>query len=212
MLLFSTQEYAFLRLPDAYSTGSSAMPQKMNPDLLELTRGKTGRVIGNATALLMAVKGLPLAYNKDLQETQEPLFDSTETMVSLLPLVEGWVQSVEFNFERMQEAAETGYTNAFATATYLARKGVPFRIAHEQVGKGVRLALAKQCELQDLSIDELRDIDSHFEDDFYSFVKLDNVLRIHDVSGGTASARVQEAIVAARKKAGCLGAEAHAHA
>jgi argininosuccinate lyase len=212
MLLFSTQEYGFLRLPEAYSTGSSAMPQKLNGDLLELTRAKAARVIGDATALLTTMKGLPLAYNKDLQETQEPLFHAAETVVSLLPLVTGWMQSVEFNFERMQAAAETGYMNAFAAATYLARKGVPFRIAHEQVGKAVRLAFDKHCELQDLSLEELQGIDSHFAEDFYPFVKLGNVLANHDVPGGTAPARVKEAISAARKKAGTIREEAHAHA
>jgi len=212
MLLFSSQEYGFLHLPEAYSTGSSAMPQKMNGDLLELTRGKAGRVIGDATALLITMKGLPLAYNKDLQETQEPLFHATETVISLLPLVTGWMEQVEFNCERMQKAADTGYLNAFAAATYLVRKGVPFRIAHEQVGKAVRAALEKRCELQDLSVEELQAIDSHFDCGFYDFVKLDNVLAIHDVSGGTAPARVSDAIAAARKKAGTLREEAHAHA
>ena len=214
MLLFSSQEYGFLRLPESYSTGSSAMPQKMNGDLLELTRGKAGRVIGDATSLLITMKGLPLAYNKDLQETQEPLFHATETVISLLPLVTGWMESVEFNFERMQKAADTGYMNAFAAATYLVRKGVPFRIAHEQVGKAVRAALEKDksCELQGLSIQELKAIDSHFDHDFYDFVKLDNVLAIHEVPGGTAPARVREAIATARKKAGTLHEEAHAHA
>ena len=213
MLLFSSQEYGFLHLPEAYSTGSSAMPQKMNGDLLELTRGKAGRVIGDATALLITTKGLPLAYNKDLQETQEPLFHATETVISLLPLVTGWAQAVEFNFGRMQEAAETGYMDAFAAATYLVRKGVPFRIAHEQVGKAVRAALDKSCELGGLSLDELQNIDSHFAPDFYDFVKLTNVLAIHDVPGGTAPARVREAVAAARKKVGMLvSQEAHAHA
>jgi argininosuccinate lyase len=212
MLLFSSQEYGFLHLPEAYSTGSSAMPQKMNGDLLELTRGKAGRVIGDATALLIATKGLPLAYNKDLQETQEPLFHATETMISLLPLVTGWMESVEFNLERMQQAAETGFMNAFAAATYLVRKGVPFRIAHELVGKAVRVALDKQCELQDLPLGGLQQIDTHFDSDFYDFVKLKNVLAIHDVPGGTAPGRVRQAITAARKKAGALHEEAHAHA
>ncbi|HEV8422687.1 MAG TPA: argininosuccinate lyase, partial [Chthoniobacterales bacterium] len=129
MLLFSSQEYRFLHLPEAYSTGSSAMPQKMNGDLLELTRAKAGRVIGDATALMITTKGLPLAYNKDLQETQEPLFHATETIALLLPLITGWMSAVEFNFERMQGAASTGHMNAFAAATYLTRKGVPFRIA-----------------------------------------------------------------------------------
>ncbi len=212
MLLFAAQEYGFLNLPEAYSTGSSAMPQKMNGDLLELVRGKAGRVIADATALMISMKGLPLAYNKDLQETQEPLFHATETVLSLLPLVTGWMQSVECDFERMQKAAETGYMNAFAAATYLVRKGVPFRIAHEQVGKAVRTALDKQCELQYLPLEELQNIDSHFSQDFFDFVKLENVLAIHDVPGGTAPARVHQALAAGRKKAGALDEEAHAHA
>ena len=212
MLLFSTQEYGFVRLPEAYSTGSSAMPQKMNGDLLELARGKASRVIGDATSLLIAMKGLPLAYNKDLQETQEPLFHATETVVSLLPLITGWMQAVEFDFERMKTATESGYMNAFAAATYLVRKGVPFRIAHEQVGKAVCAALDKKCELQDLKLDELRAIDKHFSEDFHDFVKLENVLAIHDVSGGTAPARVKEAIAAARAKLSSACEEAHAHA
>jgi argininosuccinate lyase len=212
MLLFSTQEYGFIHLPEAFSTGSSAMPQKMNGDLLELTRGKAARVIGDATSLLIATKGLPLAYNKDLQETQEPLFHATETIVSLLPLVTGWMEAVEFNLEHIRKATETGYMNAFAAATYLVRKTVPFRIAHEQVGKAVRLALDKQCELQGLKLDELRNIDSHFAGDFYDFVKLENVLAIHDVPGGTAPARVKEAITATRKKLSSVCEEAHAHA
>jgi argininosuccinate lyase len=212
MLLFSTQEYGFIRLPEAYSTGSSAMPQKMNGDLLELVRGKAGRVIGDANALLITTKGLPLAYNKDLQETQEPLFHAAETVLSLLPLVVRWMTSVEFDFARMQKAAETGYMNAFAAATYLVRRGVPFRIAHEQVGKAVRLALDKSCELQGLMLAELRNIDSHFENDFFDFVKLENVLAIHDVPGGTAPARVREALAAARKRLTSACEEAHAHA
>jgi argininosuccinate lyase len=212
MLLFSSQEYGLMHLPEAYSTGSSAMPQKVNGDLLELTRAKAARVIGDATALMITTKGLPLAYNKDLQETQEPLFHATETIALLLPLVAGWMGAVEFNLERMHKAATTGHMNAFAAATYLARKGVPFRIAHEQVGKAVRLALDKHCELQDLSLEELKGIDTHFSEDFYAFVTLENVLAIHDVPGGTAPARVREALSAARKKLGAIREEAHAHA
>jgi len=162
--------------------------------------------------LLITTKGLPLAYNKDLQETQEPLFHAAESVMSLLPLVTGWMKSVDFDFERMQKAAETGYMNAFAAATYLVRKGVPFRIAHEQVGKAVRLALDKSCELQGLSLDELKQIDSHFERDFYDFIKLENVLAIHDVPGGTAPARVREALAAAKKRLTPRCEDAHAHA
>ena len=212
MLLFSTQEYGFIHAPEAFSTGSSAMPQKMNGDLLELTRGKAGRILGSTTALLVCVKGLPLAYNKDMQETQEPLFHITETVVSLIPLITGWMQSAEFDFPRMQKAAQTGYMNAFAAATYLVRKGVPFRMAHEIVGKAVRLALDQQCELQDLKLAELQQLDSHFGEDFFEFVALKNVLAIHDVTGGTAPARVKEAIAAARKRLGSVHEEAHAHA
>ena len=212
MLMFSSQEYGFLHLPEAYSTGSSAMPQKINGDLLELTRAKAGRVIGDATALMIITKGLPLAYNKDLQETQEPLFHATETIALLLPLVTGWMGTVEFNFERMHKAAATGQMNAFAAATYLTNKGIPFRIAHEQIGKAVRLALDKQCELQDLQLEELRNIDNHFSDDFYAFVTLENVLAIHDVPGGTAPLRVREALAAARKKLESVHEETHAHA
>src|SRR5439155_15195516 len=178
----------------------------------ELTRGKAGRMIGDATALLITTKGLPLAYNKDLQETQEPLFHAAETMLSLLPLVTEWMKAVEFDLERMHKAGESGYMNAFAAATYLVRKGVPFRIAHEQVGKAVRLALDKSCELQALSLIDLREIDSHFDSDFVDFVKLENVLAIHDVPGGTAPARVRQAIASARKRLTRSCEEAHAHA
>lgn len=212
MLLFSSQEYGFLHLPEAYSTGSSAMPQKMNGDLLELTRAKAGRLIGDATALMITTKALPLAYNKDLQETQEPLFHATETIALLLPVVTGWMGAVEFNLERMQTASSSGHMNAFAAATYLTRKGVPFRIAHEQIGKAVRLALDKRCELQKLPLEQLRNLDSHFDDDFFEFVKLENVLAIHDVAGGTAPSRVREALAAARKKLDFVQEEAHAHA
>jgi argininosuccinate lyase len=212
MLIFASQEYGFIRLPEAYSTGSSAMPQKMNGDLLELVRGKAGRVIGDATALLVTAKGLPLAYNKDLQETQEPLFHAAETVLSLVRLATGWMESAEFNLDRMHTAAGTGYMNAFAAATYLVKKGVPFRIAHEQVGKAVRIALDRQVELDALPLEELRAIDANFGPDFYESITLGNVLAIHDVAGGTAPARVRQALSAARKRAAGLNQEAHAHA
>ena len=136
MILFSTQEYGFIGLPEAYSTGSSAMPQKKNPDLLELVRGKSGRVTGNAIALMTTVKGLPLAYNKDMQETQEPLFAAADTMLQMLPLVTGWMKAAEFHRERMQEAASSGFMNAWAGATYLVKKGVPFKAFAREDWKG----------------------------------------------------------------------------
>ena len=212
MILFSSQEFGFIHLPEAYSTGSSAMPQKKNPDLPELARGKAGRVIGNVTALLATVKGLPLAYNKDLQETQEPLFDAADAMMSLLPMVTGWMKAVEFDFERMQQAVESGFMNAWAAATYLVNRGIPFRMAHELVGKAVRLAIERDCELQDLPLTELRELSSAFDQDFYPCLNLESVLAIHDVPGGTAPARVRQAISDAKHKVESIREQAHAHA
>jgi argininosuccinate lyase len=212
MILFSTEEYNFIHLPEAYSTGSSAMPQKMNADLLELTRAKAARVIGHATALQITLKGLPLAYNKDLQETQEPLFQAAESMLSLLPLIQGWMKAVEFNRQRMQAAAETGFMNAWAAATYLVRRGVPFRLAHEQVGKAVQLCLEKHCQLADLSIEELQNLSPALQEDFYACLTLPAVLAIHDVPGGTAPSRVRQAISDAKQKLESIRGGIHAHA
>jgi argininosuccinate lyase len=212
MILFSSQEFGFVGLPEAYSTGSSAMPQKKNPDFLELTRGKAARVIGNATTLLITLKGLPLAYNKDLQETQEPLFEATETLLSLVPLAAGWTQAVEFNYERMQDAAQSGFMNAWAAATYLVQKGVPSRLAHEQIGKAVQLCLERECELEDLPLDDLRALNPAFERDFPDCLTLAAVLSMHDVPGGTAPARVRHAIAVAKHKVESLLEEVHAHA
>lgn len=212
MILFATQEFGFVHLPEPYSTGSSAMPQKKNPDLLELVRGQSARVIGDATALMVAVKGLPLAYNKDLQETQEPLFHATDIALSVLPLVTGWMTSVEFNFDRMQQAADSGFMNAWAAATYLVQRGVPFRLAHEQIGRAVQICLDKGCELQDLSLADLQQVNPAIVQDFYAALRLESVLAIHDVLGGTAPARVRQAIAEARAKIELMREETHAHA
>jgi argininosuccinate lyase len=212
MIIFSTQEFGFVQLPEAYSTGSSAMPQKKNPDLLELVRGKTGRVIGSAMALIVALKGLPLAYNKDLQETQEPLFDATDTALGLLPLVAGWMRAVDFDHQRMNEAAQSGFMNAWAAATYLVNRGVPSRVAHEQIGKAVKLCVEKHCELQDLTLEELRALNPVFDESFRDCLKPASVLAIHDVVGGTAPAQVRQGIAAARKKIEALREEVNFHA
>jgi argininosuccinate lyase len=212
MIIFSTQEFGFVQLPEAYSTGSSAMPQKKNPDLLELVRAKAGRVIGNATTLMITLKGLPLAYNKDLQETQEPLFEATDTTVGLLPLVAGFLKAVELNHQSMNEAAQAGFINAWAAATYLVNRGVPSRLAHEQIGKAVKLCLKKNCELQDLTLDDLRSLNPAFDERFGDCLKPASVLAIHDVVGGTAPARVKKAIAAAREKIAALRGEVYAHA
>jgi len=212
MILFSSQEYGFLELPEAYSTGSSAMPQKKNPDLLELVRGKSGRVLGNATALMVTVKGLPLAYNKDLQETQEPLFDATDTLLQMLPLVAGWMKSVEFHHETMQQAAQSGFMNAWAAATYLVKRGVPSRLAHERIGKAVQMCLERGCELHQLTLRDLQTLSPAFGEDFFESLTLASVLAVHDVPGGTAPTRVRQAIGAAREKIESLREEVHAHA
>jgi argininosuccinate lyase len=214
MIIFSSQEFGFVRLPEAYSTGSSAMPQKKNPDLLELVRGKTGLMIGNATALAVTLKGLPLAYNKDLQETQEPLFASAEMALALLPLVAGWMKAVEFDHKRMNEAAQSGFMNAWAAATYLVNRGVPSRLSHEIVGKAVKLCLEKNRELQDLALNELRALNPAFDETFHECLQPAAVLAIHDVVGGTAPARVRQGIAAAKKQIESLREEVkiHAHA
>ena len=151
LILFSTTEFGFVKLPEEYSTGSSAMPQKKNPDALELIRGKAGTLWSDATALVMSVKGLPLAYNKDLQETQQPIFAAAGQVSSMLRVATGFMAAVEFDYGRMQRAATRGFMNAMAAAAHLVRQGVPFRRAHELVGKAVRFCLEKSCELEQLS-------------------------------------------------------------
>ena len=212
MILFSSQEYGFIGLPEAYSTGSSAMPQKKNPDLLELVRGKSGRVVGHATALMVTVKGLPLAYNKDLQESQEPVFEAAETLLQMLPLVTGWMKAAEFHLDTMQRSAQSGFMNAWAAATYLVARGIPSRLAHERIGKAVQMCLERNCELHELPLDQLRSLSPAFGEDFYESLTLKSVLAVHDVPGGTAPNRVQQAIGAARKKINSLREEVHAHA
>jgi argininosuccinate lyase len=210
MILFSTQEFGFLGLPESYSTGSSAMPQKKNPDLLELVRGKAGKILGNAAALAVTMKGLPLAYNKDLQETQQPIFDSADTLLQMLPLVTEWMRAVEFHYDRMLQSAQSGFMNAWAAATYLVRRGVPSRLAHEKIGKAVQMCLERNCELQDLPLADLQSLSPAFNDGFYGALKLESVLAIHDVPGGTAPGRVREAMNAARNKITALRQEVHA--
>jgi argininosuccinate lyase len=211
MILFSSQEFGFVHLPEAYSTGSSAMPQKKNPDLLELTRAKVGRVVGSATALLITMKGLPLAYNKDLQETQEPLFDAAESLLALLPLVAAWVKSVEFDYERMRQASQTGFMNAWSAATCLVKRGIPSRIAHELVGKAVQLAVERNCELQDLPLADLQALSPVFDKGIYQSLGLDAVLAIHDVPGGTGPARVRQAIAEAKLRIDSIREQVHAN-
>ncbi|MGD0215723.1 MAG: argininosuccinate lyase [Terriglobales bacterium] len=206
MILFSTPAYGFVELPEPYSTGSSAMPQKKNPDLLELMRGKAARVMGCATTLQTLMKGLPLAYNKDLQETQEPVFSASDTIIGLLPLVTGFMNTVEFNDAKMNQAAQTGFMNAWSAAAYLVERGVPSRLAHEAVGKAVALAVERGCELQKLPLADLQAIHANFDAGFHSHLGLTEVLALHDVPGGTAPRHVKRALQNARERVAGLRA------
>jgi argininosuccinate lyase len=201
--LFATAEYSFVTLPEAFSTGSSAMPQKKNPDLTELIRAKVGRIHGAAQAVTLLLKGLPLAYNKDMQETQEPAF-SVDFVAPMLTLVARFTAALTFNRQRMNEAAQSGYLNAMAAATYLVHKGVPFRTAHEKIGNAVRFALEKGVELNDLTLDELRAFGTEFDQDFFAAITLDATLDCHDVIGGTARNRVAQALAAATERIAAL--------
>jgi argininosuccinate lyase len=201
--LFATAEYGFVVLPEAFSTGSSAMPQKKNPDLTELIRAKVGRIHGAAQAVTLQLKGLPLAYNKDMQETQEPAF-AVEFVPSMLRLVARFTAAIQFNRERMAEAAQSGYLNAMAAATYLVHKGVPFRTAHEKIGNAVRFALQERVELRDLTINELRAFGPEFDEDFFSAITLNATLDCHDVIGGTARERVHQALSEATERIAAL--------
>ena len=211
--LFATAEFNFVTLPEAFSTGSSAMPQKKNPDLTELLRAKVGRIHGAAEAVTLQLKGLPLAYNKDMQETQEPAF-SVEFVPQMLSLLARFTAALQFNRERMSAAAESGYLNAMAAATYLVHKGVPFRTAHEKIGSAVRFALEKGVELGELPLDELREFGSEFDQDFYDAVTITATLDCHNVIGGTARLRVRQALadVSARIDALVASQEEAVHA
>ncbi len=201
--LFATAEFGFVNLPEAFSTGSSAMPQKKNPDLTELLRAKVGRLNGAAQTVTVQLKGLPLAYNKDMQETQEPVF-AADFVPQMLRLVARFTTALQFNRERMSHAAQSGYLNAMAAATYLVHKGVPFRLAHEKIGNSVRYALEKGVELGELTLAELHQFGAEFSEDFYAAIALDATLDCHDVVGGTARDRVKAALDAATARIAAL--------
>jgi argininosuccinate lyase len=209
-ILFSTTEFAFVKLPEQYSTGSSAMPQKKNPDALELVRGKAGKVFAEATALFIGVKGLPLAYNKDLQETQQPVFSAAQQVSGMVRVATGFMTTVEFNFGRMQQAASNGFMNAQAAAAHLVRQGIAFRRAHELIGKAVRLCVEQGCELEQLSKQDYALCGIDADEHFYNSLALEEVLAIHNVPGGTAASRVHEALQTAKEKLSLFLGVAHA--
>lgn len=198
IILWSSQEFAFVDLDDAYSTGSSIMPQKKNPDVAELVRGKTGRVYGGLMALLTTMKGLPLAYNKDMQEDKEGLFDAIETWQKSLLIFTKMVETMTLRKDTMDQAARGGFTNATDLADYLVRQGLPFRDAHSVVGKLVAHCLSEKCNLEDLSLSELKSFSNLIEDDIYEAIDVNTCVRKRNTIGGPSSEQVQGTINAQR--------------
>jgi len=194
LILWSSQEFAFIELDDAFATGSSIMPQKKNPDVPELIRGKTGRVYGNLIALLTTMKGLPLAYNKDLQEDKEPLFDTVDTIKNCLTIFAPLLASMEVKEENMARAAAEGFANATDAADYLAKKGVPFREAHRIVGNIVRYCLEEGKGLAELRLEEFRRFSLAFGPDIIEAIQTKNVVAARTSYGGTAPGQVERAL------------------
>ena len=172
IIIWNSNEYRFVEIDDAYSTGSSIMPQKKNPDIAELVRGKTGRVYGALVSILTTMKGIPLAYNKDMQEDKELTFDAIDTVKGCLALFEGMIRTMKFNKEVMEKSATMGFTNATDAADYLVGRGVPFRDAHSIIGKLVLYCIDKNCSIDDMSIEELKEISPVFEEDIYEAISL----------------------------------------
>lgn len=200
LILWSSAEFGFVEMDDAYSTGSSIMPQKKNPDVAELVRGKTGRVYGDLMALLTVMKSLPLAYNKDMQEDKEALFDAIDTVKGCLLVFTPMVATLKVKKEAMRQATKGGFANATDMADYLAKKGVPFRTAHEIVGKAVLYCTTHGKDLEDLSLAEYKDFSPVFQEDIYQTISIDECVRARKVPGGPAPEAVQAAIA----KAGAL--------
>jgi argininosuccinate lyase len=176
LILWSSQEFKFITIDDAYSTGSSIMPQKKNPDAAELIRGKTGRVYGSLTSLLTTMKGLPLAYNKDMQEDKEPFFDSLDTVLTCLKIMTKMISTMKVNSENMKKAVKDGFLNATEVADYLVNKGVAFRDAHSIVGAIVIYCEDNHKAIEELTVDELKHLSSLIEDDIYEFIDYQNIL------------------------------------
>jgi argininosuccinate lyase len=199
MILWASQEFGFISLTDSCATGSSIMPQKKNPDVPELVRGKTGRVFGHLQALLTLMKGLPLAYNKDLQEDKEAIFDGVKTVqVCLEAMTILLAQGIKFKTGRLQAAVNEDFSNATDVADYLAAKGVPFREAYNLVGKVVKTSLAAGKLLKDLSLQEWQELHPAFESDIYEAITPERVVSARNSYGGTGFQQVRQALVEAK--------------
>lgn len=198
IILWSSQEFKFIDLDDSYSTGSSIMPQKKNPDMAELIRGKTGRVYGNLMGLLTVLKGLPLAYNKDMQEDKEGMFDTVRTVVGSLRIFAGMVDTMKVNVHHLEQATKNDFSNATELADYLSNKGMPFREAHEVVGKLVLYCVNKGCYLQNLSLIEFREASVLFEEDIYHVLDPRTAVQRRNSAGGTGFKQIELAIEKAK--------------
>ena len=200
LVLWSSQEFAFIELPDAFSTGSSIMPQKKNPDIPELVRGKTGRVIGDLVSLLTLIKGLPLTYNKDMQEDKEALFDAADTLLDCVTVTAALTPKITVNRERMRAACDQGFVTATDVADHLAARGLPFRQAHHVVGRLVRRCIVEGRMLTDLSLDEFKALYEGFDEEILEVVKVESSVKARTSQGGTAPVRVREALIEAKRK------------
>ncbi len=200
LIIWSSAQFNFVDLSDSFCTGSSIMPQKKNPDVPELVRGKTGRIFGHLMGLLTLMKGQPLAYNKDNQEDKEPLFDTVDNLKGSLKVFADMIPAITCKPESMRQATMKGFATATDLADYLVRKGTPFRDAHEVVGKAVALGVSKECDLSDLSLDELQGFSEQITEDVFDVLTLEGSVAARDHIGGTAPAQVRAAIKRARDR------------
>ena len=196
VIIWNSNEYNFVEIDDAYSTGSSIMPQKKNPDIAELVRGKAGRVYGALMSLLTTMKGIPLAYNKDMQEDKELVFDAVDTTKGCLALFTGMLKTIKFNKSRMEESAKNGFTNATDAADYLVNHGVPFRDAHGIVGRLVLYCLEKKIALDDMSLEEFKAISPVFEEDIYEAISMRTCVEMRNTIGAPGRAAMEDVIAA----------------
>lgn len=199
IIIWNTDEYRFVEMDDTYSTGSSIMPQKKNPDIAELIRGKSGRVYGSLISLLTTMKGLPLAYNKDMQEDKEMSFDAIDTVKSLIKLMSGMISSMKFNHERMAKSARGGFTNATDAADYLVKKNVAFRDAHEIVGRLVLYGIENNKALDDFTLEEFKNISEVFDNDIYDAISLKTCVEKRNTKGAPGLKAINDEIEASRK-------------
>ena len=204
IIIWNTDEYRFVEMDDTYSTGSSIMPQKKNPDIAELIRGKSGRVYGSLISLLTTMKGLPLAYNKDMQADKEMSFDAIDTVKSLIKLMSGMLSSMKFNHERMAKSARGGFTNATDAADYLVKKNVAFRDAHEIVGRLVLYGIENNKALDDFTLEEFKNISEVFDNDIYDAISLKTCVEKRNTKGAPGLKAINDEIEASRKLLECL--------